>query len=303
MTDSATITITSGPDRGKMFQLDSEQVSIGCGADNAIALSDQTLDKHQASIVHRKGRYAIYSPLNDAVEVEGNVIPAECWVWLPETARIRISERTSLQFNLSDSETVAQPAPAPSNPPRQTTGTGKTPRPAPTGKKKNRAKRKLARFITDQVGDPLVQLGEDGLLPEFNLAEGPTQKPSERKQKESNPSILYIVCGLSFLLSILMLFLEASTPGGHSADARARARSAIREFYRSDNAEPAEYQKLLREAQRSHSSGDDAAEQRAYQRVLDLLNSEDNDSKIQGLTGDRERDTELRGLIAILITD
>ena len=101
MTDSATITITSGPDRGKMFQLEDEQVTIGCGADNAIALSDQTLDKHQASIVHRKGRYAIYSPLTDAVEVEGNVIPAECWVWLPETARIRISERTSLQFNIS----------------------------------------------------------------------------------------------------------------------------------------------------------------------------------------------------------
>lgn len=301
MTDSATITITSGPDRGKMFQLDSEQVSIGCGADNAIALSDQTLDKHQASIVHRKGRYAIYSPLTDAVEVEGNVIPAECWVWLPKTARIRISERTSLQFNLSDSETVAKPAPAPTNSPRKPTG--KTPQPAPTGKKKNRAKRKLARFITDQVGDPLVQLGEDGLLPEFNLAEGPTQKPSERKQKESNPGILYIACGVSFALSILMLFIEAGTPGGHTAGEMERARSAIREFYGSEDAEPAEFQKLLREARRSHSSGDDVAERRAYQGVLDLLNSEDNDAKIQGLTGDRRGDAKLRALIAVLVTE
>ena len=99
-----------------------------------------------------------------------------------------------------------------------------------------------------------------------------------------------------------MLFIEAGTPGGHSASELAKTRQEIREFYGSGDSEPAPYQKLLREAQRAHSSGDRVGERQAYQSVLDLLNSEDNDNKIQGLTGDRQRDVKLRELVAVLIS-
>ena len=77
MSSSATITVTSGPARGTVFPLNDELMHLGRAATNQIVLDDPDLPDHQASIVKRNGRYAIYATGEAAIEVDGNVIPAE----------------------------------------------------------------------------------------------------------------------------------------------------------------------------------------------------------------------------------
>src|SRR3954468_2148580 len=100
MSPAATITVTDGPDAGRAFPLSDDLVHIGRGADNQVVLSDGALAEHQASIVRRQGRYAIYSPAAGAVQVEGNDIPAERWVWLPKTAVINLGANTTLRLEI-----------------------------------------------------------------------------------------------------------------------------------------------------------------------------------------------------------
>lgn len=287
MSNSATITIVSGPDRGRMFDIATDQIVIGHGEDNDINLSDRTVEPHQASIVHRNGRYAIYSPIDEAIEVDGRTIPAERWVWLPATARVRVSGRTVLQFNVGSRK-----------PPGERTSHKKSKKPA---RAPRRTKRKTARFVTDQVGEPLVQLGDDGTLPELHLAEASSETPGESRSRASNPTLLYIVCGLSLLMSLAMLFIDPAPRRSRTADEIERARLDIRRFYGDAHDELEPYQRLLRRAQRAHSSRDHEAEREAYRRVLDLLNSEDNERGIRGLTGDLRRDEELRNLVGTLL--
>ena len=102
MEAGAQITVTTGPDEGKAFSLSDELVHIGRGTDNQIVLSDPTLSEHHASIVRRNGRYAIYAPAVGGVRVEGNVIPAERWVWLPSSATVCLGEGTVFELTLPD---------------------------------------------------------------------------------------------------------------------------------------------------------------------------------------------------------
>src|SRR5688572_25481839 len=81
MGDRARLTVTTGPDRGRVFELAEEMVNIGRGAQNHIPLTDLQVAEHQATLMSRNGRYAIYVLRADSVEVDGNVIPAEQWVW------------------------------------------------------------------------------------------------------------------------------------------------------------------------------------------------------------------------------
>jgi hypothetical protein len=98
MVERARITVTSGPDRGKSFDLTGQVVRVGRALDNEFVLTDPHLAEHQASIIHRDGRYAIVSTIPRGLEIDGTEIPAERWVWLPHEASIRVSERTSLEF-------------------------------------------------------------------------------------------------------------------------------------------------------------------------------------------------------------
>src|SRR5262245_57693624 len=75
MTTHAKLVVTTGPDRGKMFDMTEELIHVGRGSENQIVLSDPALSEHQMSIVSRNGRYAIYTPTAEGIEVEGNVIP------------------------------------------------------------------------------------------------------------------------------------------------------------------------------------------------------------------------------------
>ena len=102
MTSRAKLVVTTGPDRGKMFDMTDELIHVGRGSENQIVLSDPALSEHQMSIVSRNGRYAIYTPTAEGIEVEGNVVPPQKWVWLPDEATIQITVRTALKFVYMD---------------------------------------------------------------------------------------------------------------------------------------------------------------------------------------------------------
>ena len=119
MSVCATITVTSGPDRGKVFELTGEMVRLGKAPENEVVLSDAQVGDHHASIVRREGRFAIFTSEPDGLEVDGTEVPSERWVWLPEAATIRMGQRTSVEFvvNGDAQETVpespAEPATRP----------------------------------------------------------------------------------------------------------------------------------------------------------------------------------------------
>lgn len=323
MSITARITITSGPDRGKVFELNDQLVNIGRGSKNDVALSDPSLSEHQASITSRGSRYAIYTPLERGVEVDGSVIPADRWVWLPRSARVRVSDRTAFQFSYQggpgtdEADELAEMLGTKSRSSQDSSSSQvaakakfrqaeKAKRSA--GKRPEKKKREVARFIVDQAGgDPLVKLGEDGHLPELALTEGPQKKALQKHGKQSNPALLYAAVAFGFCASILMLFVDVE-PSGSSASQKTQARRAIAAFYETGENEPQEHQRHLREAQLAHSRGDRIAERRAYRRVLDLLNSEDHlnsegSDRFTGLTGSLKNDEKLRRLIAVLISN
>ena len=300
MSSSATITVTNGPERGTVFPLDDELIHLGRGAANQIVLDDPDVPDHQASIVKRNGRFAIYATGDATVEVDGNAIPAEQWVWLPISARIRVSEHTALQFVCKVPQTGETTA---SEKKVVSARKGKPRRDRTTTARKRAEKprrRQVARFITDGEGEPLVQLGEDGHLPELHLAEGAARAAAQKQTGAGKSLGLYLAIGFSVLFSLAMLFVDTS-PQASTARQRAEARIAIQAFYGRPGEPLKTYQKLLRSAQRAHSRGDRAAERRALHRVLDLLNAEDI-NPITGLTGDRhEKDERLRQLVATLL--
>lgn len=98
MDSAARLTVRMGPDQGKSFPLATELVRIGRGPENEIILGDPDLDEHQASIIHRDGRYAIVTASPGGLLIDGTAIPPERWIWLPAEASIRLSPQTTLLF-------------------------------------------------------------------------------------------------------------------------------------------------------------------------------------------------------------
>ena len=99
MSEPATITVTRGPARGQLYELEAGLVHIGRAESNQVVLEDADLADHHASIVFRNGRYAIFTPLPDAVSIDGSPIPPQRWVWLPESAEILLGESTLAYFS------------------------------------------------------------------------------------------------------------------------------------------------------------------------------------------------------------
>jgi hypothetical protein len=289
-----------------VFELNDELVNIGHGAGNEVALTDPAVEDYQASITSRNGRYAIYTPLEDVIAVDGNLIPAERWVWLPPKAQLRVGGQTALQFRF---RAVAEtPAPRQQNAVEEEDAAATPAKARSRGKRKRsssdqpeKSRRNVARFITDQGGDTLVTLGEDGQLPELALVESGETAAKKKRTQSSNPVLLYVALGFSMLVSLSMLLIDAQ-PTASTARQQAVARQRIVEFYATANDEPAPYQHFLREAQLAHSRRDRIAERTAYRRVLSLLYSEDNDP-FTGLTGSPQRDEELRKLLAVLLSE
>ena len=92
------IVVTTGPDRGKVFEVDEELIHIGRADENQIVLDDPSLPDHQASILRKNGRFAIFRPTDAEIQVDGEDIPAEKWVWLPNDVRLQFGRRTSCQL-------------------------------------------------------------------------------------------------------------------------------------------------------------------------------------------------------------
>ncbi|MFT5324266.1 MAG: hypothetical protein ACI8P0_002127 [Planctomycetaceae bacterium] len=109
------IVVTTGPDRGKVFEIDEELIHIGRADENQIVLDDPSLPDHQASILRKNGRFAIFRPTDAEVQVDGADIPAEKWVWLPNDVRLQFGRRTSCQLTYEmslDDEPASSPKPA-----------------------------------------------------------------------------------------------------------------------------------------------------------------------------------------------
>jgi hypothetical protein len=313
-----------GPEKGKTFEVRDELVHIGRGEESNFRLRAKDLQDYELSIVLRNNRYAIYAARGDMISVEGNYLPPEKWVWLPEDATVLIGDKTEFQFEVQMDAADAEPRSGrpvgKAAQPKQTKSVQMkgTPLPAKARNSKGNAEdrksgqpkgrqRNVAKFITDQVGDPLVQLGEDGHLPELYLEEidGGPQKKKNGKQKEqkseANPLLVGIALGFSVLSSLLLLLMSPAGSGSASLD-KTSARSEIRQYYGGENEDLEAYQLLLREAALSRSRGDYRDERDYYRRVLQMLVSEDNQGLIR-LTDTREGDEKLRDLLSVLLAD
>ncbi|MEX0716479.1 MAG: FHA domain-containing protein [Planctomycetaceae bacterium] len=319
MSGTATITIISGPDRGKVFEVRDELVRIGAGAENDLPLSDPELADRNVRIVRRNGRFAISTVVADVVEVDGNLLPAERWVWLPESARVRLGGRTSFQFAIQSSEDAAestdgeaatasaslgdtdpQSESATPAPRRRAKGSERQRKPGKSAKGGEAGGRQVGRFITSQKGDALVTLGEDGQLPELSLQEtsGGRKRTREKKKPGDSSWMVYVAVGVSVSLSLLLLLFPAG-PGGTSNRVRNDAREQIKQFHGDHTRGPLkEYEILLRQAALEHSRGNRAGEMAAYEKVRDRVYA--GDLPDSGLTGHPERDDELKRLLGIL---
>jgi hypothetical protein len=159
----------------------------------------------------------------------------------------------------------------------------------------------------DAIGEPRVQLGADGRLPELNLSEATSAAPQEADGVAVRPWLAIVAVVASTAVSALLL-LWSPDPAGSSSRIHQDAREQLKQFYGkdADNLEP--YQKLLRQAAVERSQGRLGEERRMYLRVLDLLNSSDvrDPRNFHGLTGretgrGRNSDAELRQWIETLI--
>ena len=310
-TSAASLTVTTGPDRGQTFALTDEFIHIGSGPDSQVLLTDPQVSDHLASLANRNGRYAIFTPIDNSIAVDGNSLKADQWVWLPSRATIKISAKTTLTFQSGASEASGAPASvAPAVAPGEARLPDETPPSAATAKSKRRTgakpstgSRTVAKFITDRPGETLVRLGEDGHLPELALQEASAPKVDKRKQTaQGNPALVYGALGFSLLASAALLFLEPE-PFQQRRTSKSTARQEVNQpkFIGDEKGPTKPFQKLLREAGLAHSRGDYQGERDAYLRVLSLLNAEDK-NPFTGITGHIEDDEVLKKDLAILLS-
>jgi len=292
MPATARLTVTHGSERGHILVLNGDVAHIGRGAENQLVLSDPDIAEHQASIANRNGRFAIYVSGERPLQINGQPLPVEQWTWLPAQAALQLSDKTALQFQAVSTTDATPDAPV-------TATMKKAERKKPSARKEPASKRVIAKFITDQTGDTLVRLGEDGQLPELSLSEG--GKPAKSRgtvDAKGNPALVYVALGVSVLASILLLMWE---PTSATKTGKQAARQIIlREFVGEEGRPLKPYQRLLRDSQLAYARGDRRGEKAACQAVVKLLNSEDR-NPLTGVTGHVEDDERLRKLIAVLM--
>jgi hypothetical protein len=313
MESVARLIVTRGPDLGRAFDVSSDLAHIGCGGNNQIVLTDPSVATHQASIVRRSGRYALFTPLEQAVHVDGAEVPADRWVWLPAAALIDLGGDTSVQFEVTSlgthgngvaTELPQVPAAAESAipPAAKKDGSSSTVR---RRKRKGEPRRTAAKLSTDPQGEPRVQLGADGRLPELNLTESVAPAADPSSKQGARPWLVITAVVASSAMSLLLMLW---TPQSSGSASRENARENVKLFFGKDGEELEPYQRLLRQAIVEHSQGRLGEERRMYLRVLDLLNSASvrDPRNYYGLTGHqtgrgRNSDRELREFLEQLI--
>ncbi len=318
MSSAARLTVMTGPDMGRSFDVVQELAHIGRDDEAQIILTDPLVARHQASIARRGGRFALFTPFDGGALVDGAVVPADRWVWLPSMAEIQLGGETRVRFeagppvngNELEAAVAAVIEEAPAEParreePEKKDGSSSTSR---RRRRKGESKRQVAKLSLDAAGEPMVQLGADGRLPEFNLSDTP-EAPSEGSQDASvRPWLAVAAVGASAVLSLLLMLWTPESSTGSSSRAVREARDKLAEFYGKDGAKLEPYQSLLRQAAVERSQGRFREERRNYLRVLDLLNSWDatNPRNLHGLTGrgtgrGKNSDRELRELLEVLV--
>ncbi len=158
------------------------------------------------------------------------------------------------------------------------------------------------QFIAEEPAETSLRLGRDGRLPELALATPEQPQEKEATEKSSNPALLAALLAVSFMMSLLLLFVDFEGSGTDRREAeRARAEIA-RDFFQSasEGAALADYQLYLRRAQQAHAHNDLEQERRWYRRVLDLLHVEKGKG-YDTVTGSRERDEQLRRLLGEIL--
>ncbi len=166
-------------------------------------------------------------------------------------------------------------------------------------------RKKAVMKILSEPAEPTWTLATDGSLPTLHLQETRTQEPSSR-QRSTNPLLLFVVLCSSMIVSLALVYMEPeSSDGGNSETRNAARRVLIDEYIPSLNPEapPADYQILLREAQRAHNSGDLKREKELYRRVLLLLYAHRDRAPYEGLTGSAARDRKLEEQLRILLRE
>ncbi len=304
MSEPATITVTRGPARGQSFELDQELVHIGRAESNQVVLPDPDLAEHQASIARRNGRFAIFTPLADAVSINGSRIPSQRWVWLPAEADIELGQRTSFQFSTAAAADDGDADASAAEP--EGTGTdegdaGRGERRSRRTKRPRRRKRQLARFVNDGTGEARVQLGEDGHLPELTLDEEMTGGRPDGRSRGSSNLLLYLLLAGSVAGSSMLILVDgpaSSTTATVKRNALSELKQILLDSNRPGGVET-DWQILVRDALAAHARRNRTAERLAYDRLLKRLNAEDLGRT--GLTGDLGQDKRLRELIAELI--
>lgn len=197
MSVCAKITVTSGPDRGKTFELTGEMMRLGKAPDNELVFTDAQVGDHHASIVRREGRFAIYLSAPEGLEIDGTDIPPERWVWLPESAMMRVGKRTNIEFVVGENNNVpatanaasaavaesrpAAPAASPEPPPRaagSATGSAVPPT-SRSGIVKGRRSVETARPGSDAPAKPRRAVAERGEKKSRTIARFITDGPGD----------------------------------------------------------------------------------------------------------------------------
>lgn len=336
------IVFSTGPDRGKVFEIDSELTHIGRAAENEVILDDPSLPDHQASILRKNGRFAIYRPQGTELQVDGADIPVEQWVWLPPDVRLQFGRRTSCQLTydqlLSDEDDKSNSLPAVAKPKLREQAEKKVPPPitagspekqpvegnsdnsedegasgeTPTkqrrkkkreGKRKSRpGKRKNVARFITDQGGPLVELGADGNLPELSLEDDPARKEKSDQPKQSNTAILYAALGLSFLASLAMLFADPDTTSNSDMTKADAREDIVRFFGAGDNDDELERWRRLLRSARLARSSGDYKTEVRRYRQVLELLRSEDRDPHIGITGRLTDDEELSKLIGVIIS-
>lgn len=168
-----------------------------------------------------------------------------------------------------------------------------------------------ARFIIADATARRMELGASGQLPHLVLDEAQKKEVPEEASGGSKTWILLAAVGASVLLSVGLLFFDA-TGGSLEPSDKGKARKDLERRYVQELAtkEPRPpCQPFLARGLQAYNRGDYAEERRLYRHVLDMLHSEGKDP-IKGITGavntqsnSMPNDIELEELLSTLLRE
>lgn len=192
------IVVTTGPDRGKAFEIDEELVHIGRADENQIVLDDPSLPDHQASILRKNDRFAIFRPIDAIVQVDGADIPTEKWVWLPNDVRLQFGRRTSCQLTYEmslDDEPATSPKAAlpksappksdPSKPAAVKSPIKVRPSAVPQAGTASAKLKSGSDTEAEKGADDSVDQSSDTAMTDASTTDGGRQKKSRKKSKSA----------------------------------------------------------------------------------------------------------------------